>query len=235
MIRARTRAVLTLASFLLASVANAAYILEIDTDGLDDGALTFNSRFTFGGDTTIASQSAASTAFGSSGADSIFGGDGINEVDTYIYTYNPSIDGDNLAITAGQDLGNGNFASGATAGGTGLYNVFATWPFTSNVSGGDTLYEIVTTGSSDSNSINQNGPGNAGLGNVWVLVGQVTYTSGNIVVTQSAGSNTFVSMRAAALLFEPASGRSTVPEPSSLLLMGVGLAGILLKRRSVSN
>ena len=84
--------------------SEAAFLIQIDTDGLDDGVLTYNSHFTFGGDTTTASQSAPSTAYGLSAADSIFGGDGVAEPDTYVYRYNPTSDADNLA-TAGIELG----------------------------------------------------------------------------------------------------------------------------------
>ena len=214
----------------LAPGAHAAYVLAIDIDGVDDVSITYNPLFSFGGDTTTASTSIKSTAFGMPTGNSIFGGDGSSSPDTYVFTYNPGVNGDNLVLAPGQPLGNGNFASGITAGGTGLYNVYATWPFTFNVSGGDTLYETVTSGSSDSRSINQNGPFDAGLGNVWVLVGQVQYTSGAITVTQAAGTNTFVSMRAAGLLFEPVR-QDAVPEPSTYLLVGLGLFGVFLRRR----
>jgi hypothetical protein len=225
----RTTTVLAAGVFalvLLAANASASYILEIDTDGTDDGVLTYNSLFGFGGDTTTASQSAPSVAFGMTGGDSIFGGDGVNSPDTYVYSYDPGVDGDNLALAPGQDLGNGNFASGAVAGGPGLYNIYATWPFTTNVSGGLTNYEISTFGVPNVNvSLDQNN-----LGDSWILLGQIQYTTGAIQVTQTSTSNTFVSMRAAGLLFEPDSD-AAVPEPSTVLLVGAGLGLLLLRRR----
>ena len=130
----------------LASTSQAAYLLEVDTDGMDDGNLAFNPGFTFGDDTTTASQSAASTAFGMTGGDSVFGGNGSAFPDTYVFTYTP-----------------------------GTYAVFATWPFTANVSGGDTSYTILTDGAAEATLlVDQNG-GGAGLGHVWMKIGEIDY------------------------------------------------------------
>ncbi len=211
---------------VLAQSAQGARLFEIDTDGADDGVLTFNPDFSFGGDTTTASQSSTSGAFGTTGADSIFGGDGVNEPDTYVYTYSPDTQPDNLAIPAGTDLGEGDLATGLTGGGEGPYRVYATWPFTSNVSGGLTRYEVVTGGDSFTVDIDQNG-GGAGRGNVWVLLGEIDYTGGAITVTQSAtDQNSFISMRAYGLLFE------AVPSPGAAgLLMGAGALAAARRRR----
>ena len=46
------------------SPLQSAYVIEIDTDGADDGTVTYNPDFSFGGDTTLAYQSAASSAIG---------------------------------------------------------------------------------------------------------------------------------------------------------------------------
>ena len=163
------RLVVGLCALLMGTAAHGAFIFIIDIDGADDGPITYNSNFSFGGDTTTASTSVASSAFGMSG-DSIFGGDGSALPDTYVYTYTPGIDGDNLVLTPGQDLGSGNFASGAVAGGLGLYNVYATWPFTTNVSGGNTQYQLVTAGVLPViTTLNQNNQGNT-----WVLLGQIS-------------------------------------------------------------
>ncbi len=195
----------------------AAFLVEVDIDGADDGVLTYSPHFSYGADTTTASQSAASVAYGLTGGDSIFGGNGVNSFDTYVVTYAPDVDGDNLVIPAGTDLGEGNLATGLAAGGAGLYSVFAAWPFTTNVSGGLTQFTIDTAGDNLVVDMNQNDAadlaGTEGRGDVWVKLGEINYTSGSIVVTQSPTvANTFVSQRLAGVLFEP------VPEPSTSLL-----------------
>jgi hypothetical protein len=199
--------------------AQAGFLVEVDTDGLDDGILTYNPDFSFGGDTTTASQSVASNALGMTGGDSIFGGDGVSQPDTYIITYNPAAEVDNLALAAGSDLGAGNTASGLVGGGAGLYNVYATWPFTANVGGGPTRYTISTDGHADLVSlVDQNG-----TGDVWVFLNTLDYSSGDIVVTQQpSGSNTFVSMRLAGVLFE------AVPEPSTVVLLMMGALALII-------
>lgn len=213
----RRLSVTTLIAGLSLGVAQASFLLEIDTDGLDDGALTFNPNFSFGGDTTTASQSNPSTAFGLSGGDSIFGGNGLNQPDTYVYTYTPSVDADNLSLPAGTDLGGGLLASGLAGGAPGVYAVYATWPISSNVSGGDTLFSAATAGDAFATTFDQNGAG-AGTGHQWYKMGEITWSSGTITMTQQpTGGNTFVSMRAAAVLFE------AIPEPSTLALLGLGL------------
>jgi len=206
---------------LLASVAGsarAAFIFEIDTDGLDDGPISYNPGFSFGGDTTTASSSITSLAFGCSGADAIFGGDGVNLPDTYLYEYAPDSLADNLVVPIGQDLGEGNVGTGVTGGDAGQYRVYATWGFTENVSGGDTTYEVSTAGDFFSIALDQNGRGDA-----WIYLGTIDYTSGSIMVTQYCEINSFVSMRAYGLLFEK------VPAPASLGLLG--LAAAVSRRR----
>ncbi len=201
----------------------AGYLLEIDTDGADDGVLTYNPNFSFGGDTTTASQSAPSSAFGMTGGDSIFGGDGSAFVDTYVYSYDPSSQADNLAIPGGTDLGGGVLASGLSGGAPGVYAVFATWPFTQNVNGGDTTFTATTAGDSFVMSLDQNA-GGAGSGNTWIKLGEINWTGGAITLSQEAGSNTFVSMRAAGVLFE------VVPEPSVFALSSFGLLALMAAR-----
>lgn len=202
--------------------AQAGYLVEIDTDAADDGVLTYNSHFGFGGDTSTASQSVAGAAYGLTGGDSIFGGNGVESVDTYVYTYDPGSDADNLVIPMGTDLGLGVAASGITGGNPGVYAVFATWPTSANVSGGLTTYTATTAGDSISISLDQ-----LSAGDVWVKVGEITWTSGPITVTQEAAANTFVSMRAAGVLFEPVA----IPEPSTFALGLLGALALGLRAR----
>lgn len=211
----------------LGSDASGAYIFEIDTDGLDDGILTFNPNFSFGGDTTIASQSATAPLVGATGGDSIFGGDGINMPDTYRYTYNPSVEGDNLPLAPGTALGNGHLATGLAAGGAGRYRVYAGFPLTANVSGGLTTYDVSTLGDTFSVSIDQNSVFMPGDPTPWVLLGEIDYVSGAIDVSQSSVSNTFVSMRAYGLLFEP------VPAPGATAMLALAGIGAGRRRRQV--
>lgn len=217
----------SMAILVTSSVSQAASILEIDTDGADDGVVTYNSRFSFGGDTTTASQSVTSPAYGTTGGDSLFGGDGLSLPDTYVYTYFPGSEADNLVIPAGTDLGGGYLASGLTGGGTGTYRVFATWPFTSNVSGGLTHYTISTSGAAVVADIDQNGQGSE-----WIFVGDILFSDpvSSIQVTQQSTSNSFVSMRAYGVLFERIEG-TAVPEPASGALLALGLAGVVCLRR----
>lgn len=204
-------------ALMFVSTASAGFIVEIDTDGLDDGVLTYNPLFSFGGDTTTASQSAKSNAFGMTGGDSIFGGDGNLEPDTYVYTYSPDSMADNLVIPAGQDLGAGNTGTGMVGGGAGMYRVYLTWPWTSNTAAPVDI-EVTTAGDSFTTVIDENG-----TGHVWVALGDINYTGGAITVTQMAQVNGFVSMRAAGVLFE------AIPEPSTLALLALG--GLALIRR----
>ena len=221
-------------ALLATHTAHSAYLIEVDTDGLDDGVLTYNSHFSFGGDTISASQGGASLAFGMTGGDSIFGGNGVSLPDTYVFTYNPSTDADNLAIPIWTELGEAGYSSTATglAGGApGIYTVYATWPVTYNVSGGDTRFTTTTAGDSSIVDFDPNGgyyPNPPGIGNHWYKVGEINWTSGDITVTmQRTGGNTFVSMRAAGMLFE----YEQIPEPSVLAMLGCGSFLVLFVRR----
>ncbi|MGK0188551.1 MAG: hypothetical protein ACI9R3_004362 [Verrucomicrobiales bacterium] len=207
------------------SAAQAAFLIEVDIDGADDGALTPSPNFSFGGDTTAASQSVAGAAVGLTGGDSLFGGNGVASADSYVFSYTPGIDVDNLTLAAGTDLNGADTATGIIGGTSGVYNIYATWPTSANVSGGDTTFSILHDGGTLTASFDQ-----TAAGDVWFDVGQVSLTSGNgYSVEQTAGSNTFVSMRGAAVMFESA---TAVPEPSTaLLLLGSFAAGALRRRR----
>lgn len=210
------------------AAAHAAFMIQIDTDGLDDGVLTYSPNFTFGGDTTTASQSVAATTFGLTGGDSIFGGDGSASPDAYVYRYDPTTDADNL-VTSGAGiigvdlLGAPVAGTGLTGGAAGKYFVYATWPTTANVSGGLTTYAVESGANSFAVQLDQN---NADFGDNWVRLGVIDYDgSSGILVTQTSTTNTFVSMRAAGVLFEPA------PEPLSAVLALSGVAGLCAIRR----
>ena len=202
------------------SPANAAFLIEVDIDGADDGNLSFSPNFSFGGDTTSASQSAPSGAEGMTGGDSIFGGNGSAEGDTYVFSYTPGVDVDNLTLAAGTPLNGADTASGIVGGDSGIYNIFATWPFTENVSGGLTTFSIDHEGGTLSVPLDQNGSGGD-----WINIGQVSLSSGNAYsLNQVASSNTFVSMRSAGVLFE------RVPEPSTAILI-LGWLSVCAARR----
>ncbi|WP_428389607.1 PEP-CTERM sorting domain-containing protein [Mucisphaera sp.] len=216
-------ALATVASLAFAGAAQAAFIVEVDVDGLDDGPFTPSANFAFGGDTTTASTSIAGTAVGLTGGDSLFGGNG-TAVDTYTYSYTPGVDADNLVLAPGTALNNaGSFATGLAGGASDVYTIYATWPATTNVSGGDVTF---TLEGSDSSSqvlavLDQNG--NDGT---WVKLGSAPLTAGvTYTVVQESGAATFVSMRAAAVMFE-------VPEPASAALLGLG--GLAALRRRVA-
>ncbi|MCA9158389.1 MAG: hypothetical protein KDA51_13145 [Planctomycetales bacterium] len=205
--------------------AHAAVVIQVDIDGLDDGVLTYSPNFSFGGDTTSASQSAASTAVGLTGGDSIFGGNGVVSPDTYVYSYTPGTDGNNYTPAAGTALNNdGDVSTGVLAGGTAVYNVYATWPFSSNVSGGLTSYTL-TDGASNLFSVSVD---QVNTGNEWVFLGAATLDqSKTYQLIQQAGANTFVSMRAAGVLFDA----KAVPEPSGFLVAVLGGTILMVRRR----
>lgn len=221
-----------LVASLMASAANAAFLVQVDTDGADDGPFTPSPNFSFGGDTTTASSSSLSGAPLLPVGDSLFGGDGINEPDTYVYRYDPTSDADNLATGGaflGVDLaGDPVYGSGQTGGAPGLYRVLAAWPGTENVNAAGVTYEAVSGSNSFSVLVDQNTANDAtgGFDDVWVLLGVIEYDgSSGIIVSQKAEVNSFVSMRAAAVLFEP------IPEPSTTVLALAALAGLAARSR----
>ncbi len=229
------------AMFVASSSAQAGYVLEIDTDGADDAVLTFNPNFGFAGTTTTASQSIFSTGAGLTGGDSIFGGDGdFGTSDTYTYTYTPAVDGDNNGtnLIAGEILNQfGTTGSNLLAGGSGLYNIYAIWPHTNNVSSPPAVYTLSDgIGTLFSVPINQNTAMpprdvdgdlmlDPGSGGEWVFLGSATLDANTTyTLTQDSTGTGFVSMRAAGVLFD------AVPEPASLGLMGLGVLAMLSRK-----
>lgn len=235
------------ATGMVASTAHAAFMVEARataTVGKGFGGLTF------GGDTTAASTSTATTAaVGTTAAlGSIFGGTGVLQADTYIFSYTPGTNADNTVYVANQILGsttgfpgNGNLATGAVGGASGTYNVYFTAPPTTNIDGGPSNFTITQNGPNILLSANLNNvgtgpdtdPGTAfvgGANNAWFKLGTVTLNAGTTYsVSQASTANTFVSQRASAVMWEYV----PVPEPTTLTmsLAGMGLIGALAVAR----
>jgi hypothetical protein len=229
---------------MLSGAAQAAYIVGAHTS--EKGHATFS----FGGDTTTAGASIPSSAVGLTGTNSIFGGDGVTAGDTYVFSYTPGVNADNTTFAAGTVLGssagfpgNGDLATGATGGASGLYNVYLTVPETTNISSGGSNITITSDGAPivlSAVNLNNGGtgpdtnPGTAfagGANNAWYKLGTVNLTAGNTYsVTIAAIANTFVSQRAHAVMWG-----SAIPEPSSAslalaLVGGLGSLGVIRRR-----
>jgi hypothetical protein len=228
---------------MLSGAAQAAYIVGAHTS--EKGHATFS----FGGDTTTASASTKSAAVGLTGTNSIFGGDGVTAGDTYIFSYTPGVNADNTTFAPGAALGsttnfpgNGEVASGATGGASGLYNVYFTVPESTNVSAQSNITITSDGAPIVLSAVNMNNggtgpdsdPGPAfvgGANNAWWKLGSVNLTAGNTYsVTIAALANTFVSQRAHAVMWELA-----VPEPSTAslalaLVGGLGSLGVIRRR-----
>ena len=222
--------------FVCVTSLQAAFIVEPHSSGLANG------NFSFGGDTTTASASTASSATGLTATNSIYGGDGVNFPDTYIYSYMPGTDADNWDVPDYQYFGNGLYTTNEVGGQTGYYNVYITWPAATNVS--STCNITVTNDGADVvwNDINMNDGGTVWLADQWdhdplsTLLGgnnawlkiadEVLLTAGQTyTVSQVALSNTFVSMRSAGVMWEFVA----VPEPATLLLLSMG--ALVLRRK----
>ncbi|MEO1495567.1 MAG: hypothetical protein AAFV43_00280 [Planctomycetota bacterium] len=214
-------------SLLTTQFVPAAYVIEIDTDGAVNGSVTFNANFAFGGDTTIASTSVASPALGLTGGDSLFGGNGALELDTYEYFYTPTVDGDNLLAPSGTVLNTtGDVASGLVAGEAGVYAVYGAWPATTGVSGNPVTFTLLDTSDNTiaSVAVNQNNLDGQWfkLFNAPLLDPAATYT-----LRQQPSQNSFVSMRSAGVLFDLV---TPIPEPTGLMLIGLAAAAVRRSR-----
>jgi hypothetical protein len=228
------------ATLMIANQASAAFIV-----GAHSSEKGF-ANFSFGADTTSASASIKSNAVGLIGTNSIYGGNGVNFGDTYVFTYKPGVAGnaDNTVFTAGDVLGStggfpgdGNLATGLTGGVSGTYRVYFTAPESTNVSGGNSNFHVTNDGPTVNVSFTTNNGGSGpdtdpgsfftgGANNAWELLGTVHLTAGNTYsVSMDASANTFVSQRAHAVMWELVQA-DEIPEPATLVLAGLGLVGV---------
>lgn len=230
---------------LMTAQSHAAFVVAVDLDPVD-GPQSLNPNFSFGGDTTAASDSTQSFAVGMPAHQSLFGGNGVNFGDTYVVSYTPGTDADNYFPSSGDLLGSvtgfgTETASGVTGGASGTYKVYVTVPSSTNVSA---FSNFTVTGDGapvvlSSVNLNDGGTGAdldagpafvGGANNAWFLLGTVDLTAGvTYTVTQDATANTFVSQRLAGVMWELQS--SGIPEPTSVTLLTLGGVALFGLRR----
>ncbi len=241
----RTTILLALAALLrIAAPADAAFMIETRSGGKGFA------NFGYGGDTTSSSTTTTGTAAvgTTAGIGSVFGGNA-SAKDIYVFKYTPGADADNATYATGAILGSttgfpgqGNVATGLAGGASGIYNVYFTVPESTNVANPSSDFTITQNGPSTvltGVNLNNGGtgpdtdPGSAfvgGANNAWFKLATVTLNAGTqYTVTQQAYGTTFVSQRAAAVMFEfvgPA-----VPEPATFGLAAMGIIGLVLARR----
>lgn len=166
--------------------------------------------------------------------------------DVYEYSYTPGSDEDNWTVPLdARYFGNGQYSTNLPGGQTGYYNVYITWPGSTNVSslcdltithdGTDIVWTDINMNDSGTVAMAQMeqwGPFPAGTvfvggNNKWLMIArEVLLTEGNTyTVTQAAQNDTYVSMRSSGVMWEFV----RVPEPMSLVLLGAG--GLLIRRR----
>lgn len=222
--------------FVFAASAPAAFIVEPHPTGLASDHFYHNG-------VSSPTPSTPSNAAGLTASNSVFGGSASTEPDTYVFSYTPGADVDNWDVPAYTYFGNGLYTTNQEGGQTGYYNVYITWPTSTNVS---SLSDIIVTNDGADvvwTNIDQDDNGTIWLADQWdhdplatlyggnhawlKIADEVLLTAGQTyTVSQVAYSNTYVSLRSAGVMWEFVA----VPEPMSLLLLGAG--GLLLRRRS---
>jgi hypothetical protein len=148
-----------------------------------------------------------STAVGTQAGNAVFGGTG-DRLYTFFYTPSPAgcLDVDNTVFPAGIDLGNGDLATGLVGGGAGLYNVYATWCYSTNVTQDNANFTVTSEGD-DVSLVNVQQYGAAPGSNTWLLLAEsvplITGRTYTITQTQaSADPIPYVSMRSHGVMWE---------------------------------
>jgi hypothetical protein len=189
---------------VVAASVQAAFIVEAHSTGLAN-ATNF---------TGVGKASVASGAAGLIGTNSIWSGTGsAGSTRDFLFSYTPGTDVDNAS-------------SSLPGGGDGLYNVYVSWPATTNVPNGATI-TVTSEGAPIVNSYIQNtgGTGDPGANDAWLLIAEnISLLQGTeYTVNMNADVWSWTSMRAHGVMWE------AVPEPMTLMLLGVG--GLFLRRR----
>ncbi len=195
----KTQVIVVLVIALITAGAQAAFIVE---PGAGGKAQTTN--FTGAGSGSIGNVAIGITV------GSIWSGTGAGgSTQDFLFSYTLGTDEGNTTISAGTDLGNGDLATGLVGGETGLYNVYVTWPNSTNVAkSGPGLCEITVTndgadvvGSHDQNTGQSGSPGGS---RAWLRVAQdVVLTWDNqYTVNEHATSWEWVAMRSNGVMWE---------------------------------
>ncbi len=254
-----TRLLALVAVAAMASATHAAFIVEADNVAPAGKA---NANFSSLGHSFSTTPSFAA---GLSGNQSIFGNPAnATGPDQYTFRYTPGTDADNTTYTPLQNLGNSQatdadglgpiapvylnlpqLATGATGGGTGLYNVYFTTPQTTGSNPLGSQFVITHDGILSPTALNpvntNNGgtgpdtsaPGDAihvgGANDRWLKIASLVHlTAGTAyTVTQTANAATFVSQRAHGVMWEFV----RIPEPATFALAGMALVGMASTRR----